>query len=257
MLPGLGSNLGVLGFVRGFLALVVYALIAGAATVATILVSQYFHGIWVPLAFGAVFGLLTGFWPPMRGVAFRGGYALLAASATLLGWASSQPPVPQSRHLWLWASVTLLVGLGLFVVGYLRAKRPLAMLWLLLLVAEATGVGHFSGSVASAGNMVRWLEAVLHLDASLVNAIIVPLRKTIHFGFYGLVGFTALQVARGAKRVRWEAYGTAVAFALAYGSFDEMRQWYAPGRGSSIYDVMLDTTGAAVVCALIVWRSKR
>jgi hypothetical protein len=245
--------------VRGFLGLLgLFALLAamGAVALATILVNQLFHGIWVPLAFSALFALLTGLWPRMKGLAHRGGYALLVASATLLGWASSQEPVRQSPHLWQCCTVALIIGAAAFAAGYLSAKRPPPFIWLFLLAAEACTVGRFSGSVGSAADMVRWMETVLHWNLSLANAVVVPLRKTIHFGFYGFVGFTALQTARGSSLVKWRAFWPALAFALAYGAFDETRQAYAPGRGSSALDVLLDLTGAAVVCFLVVRKTE-
>jgi len=87
------------------------------------------------------------------------------------------------------------------------------------------------------------------------------LRKTGHFIGYGTVGFTFLRawlytlVRRGPRALlawRLEASILAIFSTAIVASCDEFHQTFIPSRTGTPQDVLLDTTGATVLC-LLVW----
>lgn len=74
-------------------------------------------------------------------------------------------------------------------------------------------------------------------------------RKSAHvFEFAVLTGlafvfFREVFVRESKKQVLWAA----VAFSVAYGAFDELHQAFVFGRGSRLFDVMVDALGAGMM----------
>lgn len=72
------------------------------------------------------------------------------------------------------------------------------------------------------------------------------LRKIAHFSLYAILGLL-VAAALGAVRRRWVL---AWAIATAYAATDEFHQLFVPNRGPSVWDVALDSTGAATALCL-------
>jgi len=73
------------------------------------------------------------------------------------------------------------------------------------------------------------------------------------YGFMGVLWFRAF---RGhASYGSWSACFWSLGFCLLFSSMDEGRQWFYASRGSSIWDVILDMSGAslAALIAGAVW----
>lgn len=64
------------------------------------------------------------------------------------------------------------------------------------------------------------------------------IRKGAHFGLFAMVGAGAYLVTGSLKR--------SILVTLAMGSIDEIHQYFIPGRGAQIRDVMLDTLGGSI-----------
>jgi VanZ family protein len=81
------------------------------------------------------------------------------------------------------------------------------------------------------------------LSPELLSAVHFLIRKTAHVSEYAVLA-TLWRRATG---------GTWIALALSImtASLDEFRQLFTPGREGSVYDVLLDGTGAGVALALI------
>lgn len=117
-------------------------------------------------------------------------------------------------------------------------------------------LGYFSGSRGGADPMVAWLIDTFGWTPDFARAATVAFRKAIHFTAYGslatLAAFAILQRA-GALR---SALQFGLAWALSFALFDEIRQYFSPGRLGSIWDVALDMSGA--LCFLtILYLSRR
>lgn len=125
-----------------------------------------------------------------------------------------------------------------------RVAAPLAVLGLM-----ACLVAYFSSGHGGAGPMTRWLLA--HgLTIERAHALTLAFRKTVHFTFYGTVGWTALRAACATGAGSKEAIRAALLSALVVASFDELRQSAYADRTGSAWDVLLDLAGAATFVGL-------
>lgn len=87
--------------------------------------------------------------------------------------------------------------------------------------------------------------------------------KVIHFTIYALFAIETLWVLR-LTRLRHQKINLELAAALIvslYGASDEVHQLFVPGRSSSIFDWMADTTGgfagAYVAWKLAEWKERK
>jgi VanZ family protein len=111
-----------------------------------------------------------------------------------------------------------------------------AVLWVALLFILST-------SLFSAANTAKIIVPVLHwilpgASAATLTTLHVLIRKAAHFTNYGIL-FWLL--------IRGPLYGrpyTALGICVCYALLDEGHQMFVPGRGPSLYDVALDSSGA-------------
>ena len=81
-------------------------------------------------------------------------------------------------------------------------------------------------------------------------------RKTGHVLAYGVMYVLWFRAFRGhADYGPWRACLWSLGVCLFYASMDEGRQWFYPSRGASIYDVILDMSGAGLAALITgaVW----
>lgn len=92
--------------------------------------------------------------------------------------------------------------------------------------------------------MLSVAQNMLHLSPEQAENVIFFVRKSIHLCFYGTLGWTGFRLALASgARPRW-SFLFGLAITLAFACFDEGRQSFFPDRTSSIFDVMLDSSGA-------------
>jgi VanZ family protein len=105
------------------------------------------------------------------------------------------------------------------------------------------GGGQWSSEETSAflGPMLRAL--LPGFSPEFLGAVHFLIRKTAHLSEYGVLAV----LWRRATRRSWIALFLCVLTA----SVDEFRQLFTPGRVGSVYDVLLDGTGAAAFLALV------
>lgn len=84
------------------------------------------------------------------------------------------------------------------------------------------------------------------------------IRKCAHFSEY-FVYFLLLYRAVRSKRAGWRWTWALAAFLIAagYSLLDEFHQVFVPSRGPSIYDSLLDSTGAFVALMVLWWWFRR
>lgn len=99
-----------------------------------------------------------------------------------------------------------------------------------------------AASSADSRALAAWLAALFG-DGGIPKGLNHILRKCAHFAEFGVLG-TLWGVCGRLYPLRWVwLYGTAV------GAVDECLQFFAPGRGPMVTDVLLDTAG--YLCGLL------
>lgn len=221
---------------------------------------------------------------------YRGAWLVIALSGLLATWFSYHPRLSQSRQtgpfLWffgLTATAIWMISVGPSPIRILQAVSNSIPYLLFLASAMAllaffgredeedlrfplvpafffclTGwmVAYFSGASGGADPMVKFLTGHFGWSEDLAHTVVIVVRKTLHFAFYGTVGLTAATLARLKDHVKaTTAFGLVVA--LTFASFDEFRQSTSVGRTASVWDVGLDMLGAFCFVGLLVLSYRR
>lgn len=140
-------------------------------------------------------------------------------------------------------------------------KKALAwlpsLLWMGLIFAMSAADG--DTSAAHSGAVLERLLACLARMPVLCQAVSpdtlhLIIRKGAHMAEYAVLALLNLRALRisGAKRPA----PAALLLACAYAASDEFHQGFVAGRGPSVYDVMIDTAGAALAL-LSAWIASR
>lgn len=213
--------------------------------------------VWMPLALlGALAVVLLASGASFRSLALS--WVAMACGGLLL-WTLSQPHAPMAPG-WIGALVVLAAG-ALAPEAFLIAKsfrsspESRAFAWAALLVFLVWMVAFFSSPSGSSGGMIRLAMRLFSVARPEAEMIVLVVRKTIHFTFYGTMAATALRWFLALEVKRQRAFLCAILFALAVASFDEGRQSLFPDRTSSARDVLLDVAGAT--CFLAVARKRK
>lgn len=152
-------------------------------------------------------------------------------------------------------------------------ERNSIALTLLLVVAVMVMIYCFSAqtgaeSGAMSGQITRWVLSIvvpgfedLSLDKqqSLKDIAGLIIRKLAHFSEYALLGFSLMLHIRQIQkktvvRLPWLwswAVGT------LYAASDEFHQGFVAGRGPSVIDVMIDSSGVIAGTLLLLWIIRR
>jgi VanZ family protein len=107
-------------------------------------------------------------------------------------------------------------------------------------------------------HILRWLDPAITMHQ--IHLLNEGLRKAAHVTEYGIFYFLLFRSLRGShKGWGWTWAFTALAVAAGYSALDEFHQTFVPSRGPSPWDSLLDTSAAALVCAVLwLWyRVKR
>ena len=137
-------------------------------------------------------------------------------------------------------------------VEWLLAWWP-ALLWagVIFLMSTDTFSAEHTGAVIEP--VLRWIRPGLTEDQ--FHAIHYFIRKCAHFGEYFVFCVLLYRGVRG-KRTGWRwTWGfEAWFFAAAYSALDEIHQAFVVSRTASVYDSLLDSSGAFVaMAALWLW----
>jgi hypothetical protein len=135
--------------------------------------------------------------------------------------------------------------------------RPRLQAWLAVLAATCLLVAWFSGGAGAADPMLDFVVRTFGLDEATAGAILRVFRKSVHFLFYGFVGYAAFQVVRETGSRPLVGVAAGMLFVLFLALFDEIRQATIPGRTGSALDVLLNLAGATTFIVLAARRDVR
>ena len=96
-------------------------------------------------------------------------------------------------------------------------------------------------------------------DASqaTINTLHILFRKSVHFGEYAFFAFLLFRAFRGRNkdwRLKWLLYAGIIA--VSYGFLDEFLQTLIASRTGSIFDWVIDSTGALSTLGIIYIKDK-
>lgn len=90
-------------------------------------------------------------------------------------------------------------------------------------------------------------------DVSFASFIV---RKCAHFLEYFILGILLFNGFKNIKRLK-QTFGISLLLGIIYAASDEIHQYYIPGRGPRIQDVMIDSLGVLAGLCLLVLAAKR
>lgn len=101
------------------------------------------------------------------------------------------------------------------------------------------------------GQILKWFDP--HVSRHAIRKADFWARKTAHFSEYAVLAVLLFSALRADNLTRWRLswFLLALGAAACWSLLDEFHQSFTLTRGPSIYDSLLDTTGA--FCALVVF----
>ena len=127
---------------------------------------------------------------------------------------------------------------------WLRHWWP-ALLWAVMISFFSTGIFSWDNTYRLIVPFLAWLFPNADPEALFTSHLLI--RKSAHFFEYFLFSLLVLRGIRaGRPGWRWTWGLAALGVAACYAGLDELHQAFVPTRTASIYDVLLDSTGAAV-----------
>ncbi len=94
---------------------------------------------------------------------------------------------------------------------------------------------------------------LIFIGSSIPVQVKPPVDKVLHILEYGLMGFlTARGVLLSWNLPRAAGIAIGAGMAASFGVFDEIHQYFVPGRTCSIYDATADLIGALIGATLFV-----
>ncbi|MFN6964680.1 MAG: VanZ family protein [Pyrinomonadaceae bacterium] len=134
--------------------------------------------------------------------------------------------------------------------GRILRYGPLAA-WIVVILVLGSGMG----SMNETSRFIRPLLEFLFPEAPPETLAIYHgyIRKLAHFAEYGVLAlFAARAFATSSSAVLARNFWVAsAALALIVAAIDEFRQSYDPSRTSSVYDVLIDLSGAAAALIIV------
>src|SRR5262245_7186649 len=140
-----------------------------------------------------------------------------------------------------------------------RATTTIRIIWYWLPVAMMFGLMYwFSTDVFSADNTRNIFEKIFlwfspHASKHAILKFNYILRKSAHFTEYAILGALLFRAFRAGNPVRWRFNWALYSFlaSVACALFDEIDQSFTQKRGGSIWDSLLDSSGALVMLLAI------
>jgi len=143
--------------------------------------------------------------------------------------------------------------------------RKLAIYWLpvfvwMTLIFSASSDRHsFSHSSRLIAPIVRWLFPQISDNA--LYGVILAVRKCAHLTEYAILGLLVWRALRRPFRNdtrpwQWSHVRLALLIVILYAASDEFHQTFVPSREGSVWDVLIDTSGAALALGAL-WMTGR
>jgi VanZ family protein len=137
------------------------------------------------------------------------------------------------------------------------------LVWMLVIFSASGDPGSFQRSSRIIGPFVHWLFP--HLSDNAVHDVVVIVRKGAHVTEYAVLALLLWRALRkppsqSVPSWQWSEAGLALGLAALFAATDEIHQAFVPSRQGSVWDVLLDTTGAALalLCLRAIgrWRKR-
>jgi VanZ family protein len=135
------------------------------------------------------------------------------------------------------------------------------VLWMGFIFVMSTSLGSAEHTSMIIEPLLRWLNP--DISPENIDLVHTLVRKGGHLTEYAVLALLTLRAVNISLRTVqtggwYKATGIALLVAAAYATTDEFHQSFVPGRTASVYDVMIDTSGAFVALTVAaVWRKLR
>ncbi len=134
-------------------------------------------------------------------------------------------------------------------------------LWMAVIFMMSTDLGSSGHTSRFTEPLLRWLNP--DISPAAIAFVQTLIRKGGHLTEYAILALLALRAAGRSLRTEQtqrfgKAAGIALLIAVTYAATDEFHQSFVPSRGASVYDVLIDATGALLALAgAALWRKWR
>ena len=140
-----------------------------------------------------------------------------------------------------------------YLIGYLPV-----LIWMCVIFSASGDRASFQHSSHIIGPIFLWLFP--NASPHTVHAVVFFIRKCAHLTEYAILAILllrALQVTNAGQHL-WHARHARIALLIValYAATDEFHQSFVPTREASVWDVLIDTTGAALALC-IIWAFNR
>ena len=129
------------------------------------------------------------------------------------------------------------------------------LVWMVIIFSASSDTLSFQHSSRILAPIINWLFP--QLSEETISAIVFFIRKCAHLTEYAVLAllfWRALRkpVRRDPRPWRWAEARLALLCVAIYAASDEFHQAFVPSRQASVWDVLLDTTGA-VFALILLW----
>ena len=142
-------------------------------------------------------------------------------------------------------------------------------LWMAVIYFFSAQTGEMSGDTS--GSITRWLiehiyigfkDLAIEQQDEIMAIVHTLLRKGAHFTEYALLAIlvsNAIRVYKPKILLKWLI---PIGFSAVYAVTDEIHQYFVPERACRLFDVFIDTSGAAfgtivfIVISYIIYKTK-
>ncbi len=103
--------------------------------------------------------------------------------------------------------------------------------------------------------IIKWF--LPNASQATINTLHMLFRKSVHFGEYAFLALLLFRAFRGRNkdcRLKWLLYAGIIA--VSYGFLDEFLQTLITSRTGSIFDWVIDSTGAISILGIIYIKDK-
>jgi len=126
-----------------------------------------------------------------------------------------------------------------------------------MIFLASTDIGSVQHTSRIIGPILRWFNP--NVSAQTIHDVQVVIRKTGHVSEYAVLAILIWTTRRSlGKTPAWSRREVVLVIGLCalYAASDEFHQLFVPSRGPSIWDVLIDSTGASIGM-LVLWRLYR
>lgn len=133
------------------------------------------------------------------------------------------------------------------------------IVWMLVIFFLSHQSGLASSSLSSGITQTIWeiLNAVLPFEIDL-HQFHGFIRKLAHFASYFILGMFCINAVTLTSKTsdRYRLLANSVFICILYAISDEIHQLFVPGRSGSVFDVLIDSSGALMGCLLYIFAMK-